>query len=112
MIFHHFLSVSASYMLLLLKLELSFYIVLQVIFSLLVKGPEAFVHAGSCHPRALWSSMVDHLQVESRFDGNGEDCWKTFLTQNKGHQLKHIYALSRIKSLIIYFSSVSMYEMI
>jgi len=84
--------------LLLLKLELSFYILLQVTFSLLVRGPEAFVRAGSCHPRTLWSFMVDHLQVESRFDGSGEDFWKIPLTQNKGHQLKHICALSHIKS--------------
>lgn len=86
-------------MLLLLKLELSFCIILQVIFSLVVKAPEAFVRAGSCHPRALWSSVVDHLQVESRIDDHGEDCWKVSLTQNKGHQVKDIYALSYIKSL-------------
>lgn len=55
MIFHHFLGVSASYTLLLLKLELSFCVVLEVIFNLVVKGPEAFVYAGSWHPcGGLW----------------------------------------------------------
>ena len=99
MVFHHFLGVSASYTLLLLKLELRFCIVLQVVFSLVVKGPEAFVHAGSWHSRALWSSMVDHLQVASQFDCDGKGGWKSSLTQNKGHQVEEIYALSRIKSL-------------
>lgn len=86
-------------MLLVLKLELSFCKVSQVVFSLVVKGPEAFVHTGSCHPRALWSSVVDHRQVESGFDGDGEDCWKIFLIQNKGRQVKGIYALRHLKSL-------------
>lgn len=59
------------------------------IFRLVLNGFEAFVYAGSWH----WSSLVDQWQV------NGDSSWKISLSQKKGHQVKDMYVLSRIKSV-------------